>query len=303
MRKFEYPPQTFKKSKVNLAAILWSLHLQGPVEDPRTGLATQVLLDRLSELGVDMPASTLNRFLTALGPIDATDPKTSEFPYEYIERETRGKRTYHIALCVDPTKVPFPPNPFKERNLAPPAAEPEPDLGDEDGDDEEETFARQALFDPQPPEPEEPDPELLAPLETAAVPGPYEAAVAPYVPEEPRSNGNNYELLDLPDDLLAPLPSDAPQNAMGLVSDAISLLTTAMAAYAEEQQHGIVDRLENLIDGRLGQFRLLQVQQSQTEAKLRHVLANYQKVVDIARAQRREIERLRRLVADKASVK
>jgi hypothetical protein len=91
---FPFPPGTYKHKKRQIAQILWTIHLDGPFEDPE-GRATSLLNAALRVRGLYAPE------------------------FDYIRRDINGKRTYKIELAVDPTKVPFPDNPFRGANRKP----------------------------------------------------------------------------------------------------------------------------------------------------------------------------------------
>lgn len=199
-----------------------------------------------------------------------------------------------------------------------------------------ETFARQRQFEGAAPEPEpetvdvgpvqvEPEPEIVAepnddvivldevepepdqPEEIEDIPEVELGALEPYRNDTTvRTNGavpqdedelNLDDLGELPDDLFADLNGSRPQTAMEMVSAAISLLADAQAAHAGEQMHLATDVLDRHIDERLGEYRLLQDRLSRMEAKLRHTVGQYEKVVGIARTQRKQIIALQRELA------
>lgn len=331
MKPFQHPPKLPAESKTRCAAILWNLHLQGPVEDP-DGAAVETLMRRLADVGWAMPKVTVGRIVDGLG--NRGGRHSDMYPYHYIDREVGGKRTFSIRLIVDPEKVPFPPNPFKnwpafhqvptkggksKRGPKEAFADPGPAL---DPPEEGETFARQRQFEsvvaaaepvpvpPVAPEEVEPDPELVeTPDDTITDLDPIEldpvGSLEPYRAEaEVRTNGadnaphdDEFDLGDLPADLLADLGEDRPRTAMDMVSAAISLLSDAMAAHAGEQMHLATDVLDRHIDTRLGEYRVLLDRVDATEGKLRHTVAQYEKVVTIARAQRKQLVALQRELA------
>jgi hypothetical protein len=310
METFQHPPKLPAESKKRCAAILWDLHLRGPVEDP-DGAAIGKFADRLAEIGWDMPQATIIRIVNGLG--DRGGQYGDMYPYNYISREINGKRTLRISLIVNPDEVPFPPNPFQSR----PAFHPVPThKGANKGkrerfadpgptETEGETFARHRQFDDvtapiEPPalvkaEPE-PEPEPMGETDTITTIGTLE----PFVVE--RAAGTNgdqddFGLADLPGDLLTDLDDEPPRTAMDMVSAAIGLLSDAMAAHAGEQVHLAGDMLDRHIDARLGEYRVLQERLEQTEGKLRHTVAQYEKVVEIARTQRKQLIALQKEVA------
>lgn len=323
MKTFQHPPKLPLDSKKRCAAILWDLHLRGPVEDPR-GAAITVFADRLADIGWDMPQASIKRIVDGLG--DRGGQHGDMYPYNYIAREINGKRTLSISLIVDPNKVPFPPNPFqsrpafipvptgrsgkgkRERFSDPGPAEPEEGEG--------ETFARQRQFEdvvaavePAPvaaePEPEEePEEEYVQDLDTIITETPT-VTLEPFRAEPTvRTNGmdqdgvdqDELELGDLPADLLTDFEDAHPRSAMDMVSAAISLLSDAMAAHAGEQMHLAADMLDRHIDARLGEHRVLQEKLERTEGKLRHTVTQYERVVEIARTQRKQLIALQKEV-------
>lgn len=197
MKRFELPPQTFAKTKERIAAILWSLHLDGGVYDRTTGLAVGRFHKRLEDRGYPMSINTLTSLLNSLSDADVQSERN--LPYDYIKREVRGKRTYSIELTVDPTKVPFPSNPFQTETDTPPLAT--------GGERRPETFARQRQFD-----------QLNKP---AAAPAPApEPALRPEQKQRPRirdhraGNGAPERFTPPPEpELVLPGPFPAPEPA------------------------------------------------------------------------------------------
>lgn len=327
MKTFHHPPKLPDESKRRCAAILWNLHLQGPVEDP-AGAAVEKLRDRLAEVGWTMPKVTVGRIVDGLG--NRGGQYGDMYPYHYIDREIGGKRTFSIRLIVDPEKVAFPPNPFKSW----PAFHQVPTKGGKSkresfadpgpaSEAEGETFARQRQFEmvsagteEVPPPPPPPPAPVVAAEEPGVVEDPEDiiteldqtvGALEPYRADaEVRSNGadhvtddDEFELTDLPADLLADLDlrEDQPQTAMDMVSAAISLLSDAMAVHAGEQMHLAADVLDRHIDARLGEYRVLQDRLAAAEAKLQHAVTQYGKVVAVAREQRKQLIALQRELA------
>jgi hypothetical protein len=303
LKRFTHP-NVPADSKRRAEALLWNLHLEGPVVDS-SGRAVQKLADRLAKVGWVMSVVTVNRLVNGLG--DRGGRHGDLYQYNYIAREVSGKMTKRIELIVDPTQVPFPPNPFKNlpvfRSAAVTKSKPVPP-------DEGETFARQRQFEtPEPVAPSEPEPELVElelelELPESVEPEAEPATVGtlePYHPEEKaHTNGadqGDLELMDLPDDLLVDTNEVRPRTAMDMVSAAISMLSDAMAAHAGEQMHLATDTLDRHIDERLGEYRLLQDRLERTEGKLRHTVTQYEKVVGIARKQRQQIIALQKELA------
>jgi hypothetical protein len=325
VKTFEHPAKIPHESRKRAAAILWNLHLQGPVEDPK-GAAIEMLRDRLAEVGWSMPKVSVGRIVDGFG--DRGGQYGDIYPYNYIAREISGKRTLSIKLIVDPERVPFPPNPFGNW----PAFHPVPvgrkkkgererfsDPGPAPAVESEETFARQRQFDevvaavepPAPPAPvtpvvvADPEPEEIDELdEITDIPDATVGTLEPYRAEPTvRTNGadqgDDFELVDLPADLLTDIEEESsqPRSAMDMVSAAISLLSDAMAAHAGEQMHLAADTLDRHIDARLGEYRVLQERLERSEGKLRHTVAQYERVVEIARAQRKQLVALQRELA------
>lgn len=318
-KKFTHPPKLPGESKRRAEVILWDLYLRGPVEDP-SGHAMDLFKKRLAKIGWPMSTHTVNRIVDGFG--DRDGQHSDLYPHNYIARDINGKRTYKVALIVDPEKVAFPDNPFEDEE--PQTAEKAPKgppvfLGTgtlaprkprPQNDDAGETFARQRQFEGDIPEPApelelEPEPELVdeideietEPIETAPFePEPVAGALEPYRNgTSVRTNGTDPlpddeidldDLGDLPEDLLE---GQRPQTAMDMVAAAISLLSDSMAAHASEQTHLATDVLDRHIDERLGEYRLLQDRLARTEAKLRHTITQYEKAVGIARKQRQQL--------------
>lgn len=324
MKSFVHPPRTTMTSKSQIATVLWTLHLHGPVEDI-SGLATKVLLDRVHELG--HPAMSVNALNRVVNSFCATTRSGSEYAqYDYIEREIRGKRTYKIALTVDPHQVPFPPNPFKDRpRFKPslPSAPALPVIATAAPDAPAESFARQAQFDgivePEP-EPEleperEPEPERGESAEpvmdtgTSTPPGEVAGeigALEPYDVDVPVSaNGHDnvdQDLYELPADLLAELDRRDNRSSTDLVAAAIGMLSEAQALIGSERLDLVTVGISEQIDRRFGEYRVLQDRVARGDERLRHVLRQYEKVVALARNLRRENAVLRqRLAAEKTS--
>lgn len=312
MKTFQHPPKLPAESKKRCAAILWDLHLRGPVEDP-DGTAINKFVDRLAEAGWHMPPVAVSRIVDGLG--NRGGQHSELYPYNYISREINGKRTLKISLIVDPDEVPFPPNPFQSR----PAFHPVPTLrgskakrervADPVNTDEGETFARQRQFDDvaaviEPPTPvadEPPVPEQPEVIDDFDGPTTEVGTLEPFhVESTVQSNGvdqDEFDLTDLPDDLLTDLEDAPARTAMDMVSAAISLLSEAMAVHAGEQMHLAADTLDRHIDARLGEYRVLQERQEQTEVKLRHTVAQYERVVELARTQRKQLIALQKQMA------
>lgn len=332
-KKFIHPPQLPEKSKRRAEAILWDLYLQGPVEDP-SGQATNKFADRLKQVGWPMSTNTVNRIVNGFG--DRGGNEGDLYPYVYIHRELSGKRTLKIELIVDPDQVAFPDNPFEDEPAATPAPAaatapkgppvflgtaslgPRKPRQPEPVDDTGETFARQRQFENAAPQPEpEPEAELEAEPEVAVEPEPEpEPAIVdvPSVDLEPyrsdatvRTNGtgaheddidlDNLDDLGLPDDLFAGNGSEPPRSSMDMVAAAISILSDAMAAHAGEQMRFATDVLDQHIDERLGEYRILQDRLGRVEGKLRHTVTQYEKVVTLARRQRQQIVALQKELA------
>jgi hypothetical protein len=318
VKTFQHPPKLPEESKKRCAAILWNLHLQGPVVDPK-GAAVEALRDRLAEVGWSMPKVSVGRIVDGLG--DRKGQHGDMYPYNYIAREISGKRTLSIQLIVDPDKVPFPPNPFgnwpafhsvptrkKKERFTDPGPAPEA---------EGETFARQRQFDeivaaePTPPgvraapvdvaetEPSEDELDVITdiPDPTLGTLEPYRAE--PTVRTNGADEGDEFDLVDLPEDLLTGLGDEpvASRSAMDMVSAAIGLLSDAMAAHAGEQVQLAADTLDRHIDARLGEYRVLQERLERSEDKLRHTVGQYERVVAIAREQRKQLIALQRELA------
>lgn len=307
MKTFEHPPRTTGRSKQLVAAVLWSLALEGPVIDKPGGHAADILLKRLQALGYDMSINALNRIINALG--DREHSAADTYPYDYITRDVgKGKRTFEISLKVNPKEVPFPPNPFKRfpqfqavNELPPP-----PEIVESPAPEQEETFARQRMFDGDMAAPP-PEPAPLPVAELAIEPEPMfrpedlattgfasngvSAALEPYVPAEAtvRNNGDHGDEDDLfPADLFAE-SGLAERSSMELISKAIATLSEAMTAHANEQIVTAAGDVQRQIDERLGEYRLLRDRCERAENKLAGVVANYRRVVELARKQRGDI--------------
>jgi hypothetical protein len=316
VKTFQHPPKLPEDSKKRCAAILWNLHLQGPVEDPK-GAAVEAFRDRLAEVGWSMPKVSVGRIVDGLG--DRAGQYGDMYPYNYIAREISGKRTLSIKLIVDPERVPFPPNPFANWPAfhPVPAGKKKKERFSDPGPAEEEgeTFARQRQFedvvaavDPAPADPapvaEAEPPEEIELEEITDIPDATVGTLEPYRAEPTvRTNGadqgDEFELIDLPEDLLTDIDEESPgsRSAMDMVSAAINLLSDAMAAHAGEQAHLAADMLDRHIDARLGEYRVLQERLDRSEAKLRHTVAQYERVVEIARGQRKQLIALQRELA------
>jgi hypothetical protein len=308
LRKFKHPADIPAESKRRAEAILWNLHLEGPVVD-RSGRAVQKLIERLAAVGWEMPPSTINRIVAGLGNRGGVHGDL--YPYHYIDRDVRGKRTHRIELCVDPDVVVFPPNPFKNGPVTEtPEAPAEPLV-------EEETFARQRQFEEQDtPDPvateamEEPEPEEVAdevestelPVEPDGTADVSAGTLEPYRSDiAVRTNGSDhedddYDPIELPEDLLAEL-NGVPHTAMDMVSAAINLLSGAMAAHAGEQMRLASDVIDRQLDERFGEYRVLRDRLARTEGNLRHAVGQYEKVVGVARQQRKQLVALQRELA------
>lgn len=122
-KEFMYPVDSDADEQHLIDQILWTLHLDGPVESRPAGRATGLFRDALEARGVNPPA---NRALNAI-----VDKLSSADSGAYVIRETNHTRTYRIALkgFVNPDDYAFPPNPFAD-----PAAldEDEDEIGDLD---------------------------------------------------------------------------------------------------------------------------------------------------------------------------
>jgi hypothetical protein len=312
LAKFTHPSGIPADSKKRAEAILWDLHLRGPVVD-KSGRASQAFTERLAKVGWSMSTNSVNRIVNGLG--DRGGRHGDLYPYNYIAREVNGKRTLSIKLIVDPDKVPFPPNPFNVGPAFHPVPSGRSKPKSEPAAEEGETFARQQQFvaarhleelTPPPTAPpvvveEEPVEEPVA--EELVEPELAMGELEPYRSEaEVRTNGagsepDEFELVDLPEDLLTEVEDDRPRSAMNMVSAAISLLSDAMAAHAGEQVNLAADMLDRHIDARLGEYRVLQERLERSEGKLRHTVAQYERVVEIARTQRKQLIALQRELA------
>lgn len=310
MKPFVHPPKTPELAKRQVEALLWNLHIQGPVDDPK-GSAVKMLLDRMEDSGFPMTISGINRIVNSFADT-GRKAGVSPYGYTYIKRTMNGKRTYCIELIVDPRKVPFPPNPFKDRPRFKPAnlkskPEPEPETTPAPASAEaEETFARQAQFDGVAPSTngtaikEEPVVEVAEPEAEEGVDEVGEVGeLEPYVLPVQARNGVNGDAdeFDLGDDVLSEFGDVGERSSTELVAAAIGMLSDALAKAADERMAGIGEQ----IDVRLGEYRILQTRANDLEGKLRHVLAQQQRLVEIARNLRRENESLKRqLVKAKA---
>lgn len=140
--EFEFPPKTFSETKRQVAAILWTLYLDGPFEH-KSGGASGLLRDALIRRRVRISPGNLNLILNKMDHPGA--------PYgNLIRRTINGKRTMAISLRVDPDRNPFPKNPFPHDSTAKFQRTNQPEAVEvDDGEEEpemEETFSRQALL-------------------------------------------------------------------------------------------------------------------------------------------------------------
>lgn len=312
MKAFEHPPRTTTLSKKQMAAMLWLLYLNGPVDDP-TGGAARKLLARLRTAGYPMSINTLNRLVNSMCET-RRESKTSDYPYTYVERIMNGKRSTRIALIVDPREVPFPDNPFKDNPRFKSAA------GDERPTEKAtppvpvpaeppETYARQAVFEQftaPPPPPVQPGAEVEPEVETEPEPArelvPSTGTLERYeLPTEVRVNGDE-DLFELPNDLLQDLDDIGGRRSTDLVTQAISLLGEALGAIGTEQLDLVTLGIGQQIDERLSEYRLVQDRADRAEGQLRHVLGQYEKVVDMARGLRKENALLKRRLASTTGV-
>jgi hypothetical protein len=182
--EFQFPEGTFPTRKKSVAQFLWTLYLDGPFEDHQSGLATTLFKEALRKRGCRLPDSVVTILIKQFSNDD-----NSVYPYVYLGREVKGKRTYRLWCNVtDPYAVPFPPSPFNLRDkvdyqpgadktdyrpgVDPPAqaaaveAEPDP------LDDLPETFTRQALHDGAPADPQSVDDDLEPEPESEPEPEP-----------------------------------------------------------------------------------------------------------------------------------
>jgi hypothetical protein len=329
VEQFVHPPKTTSRSKEQMAAVLWELHLHGPVKDS-SGQAAAKLLKRLEDVGYSMSINGVNRIVNVLDKSDRL-AKESSYPYHYINRVVNGRRTMLIELIVDPREVPFPPNPFKEQPRFESKAakeEEKPTMNAPPPTDAPETFARQGLFEsfakpqrvqpkaqePEPdPEPErEPAPEPvaeLAPIETEVVHEPEGDAfvLEPYEFETTvRTNGSTERQVDddlftLPEDLLSGLDDPDNRRSTELIAKAIGLLSDAMAAVQTEQIDLVTVGIGQEIDRRFGEYQALQDRLRQREDQLRHVVGQYERVVELARTLRKRNAALEKRLAQSVS--
>jgi hypothetical protein len=124
MPKFAWPENVTEERGEQIAAIVWAIYEQGPIED-ENGRATGVLMSLLKEQGLDISVGWLNKTLTDLEDGGAFG--------HFIDRDINGKRTYGITCVRKPGRDPFPPDP---REPADPANE-LVDLVEEDEFEEE----------------------------------------------------------------------------------------------------------------------------------------------------------------------
>lgn len=153
---FTWPPRTQYKTKERISQILWTLKLEGDIEDK--GCAIRVLMDRMRAHGV--PIEKSEEPAVRLTVADISGGKYGDL----IMRDVNGRRTQGLYLLLENMED-LPTNYL-------------PDV--EDDDDEDTYQAVQASL------PLEPEPEPLPELELVIVAEPAPAVIAePVAPEEP----------------------------------------------------------------------------------------------------------------------
>lgn len=166
---FTWPPRTQVHIKERISQVLWTLKLEGNIED--RGCAVRVLMDRLRAHGVDIDQEPAFRSMIK----EMAGGKYGDL----ILRDVNGRRTQGLYLLVE-----------KETDLPPNYL---PDAEDEF----EETFSRQATLPLETPARPAPAP---APTVQAAAPSPAPILVAP-VPEPrrlaavPAPEGDEFDLI------------------------------------------------------------------------------------------------------------
>ena len=105
MATFSFPKGTTQRKKMEIAAVLWCLALDGNCVSRPTGRARDLLLSRLEKRGVKLTADKVRYCIVQL--------ETGNWP-GYLERDINHKRVYEIRLLKRPESDPFPPYPFDD---------------------------------------------------------------------------------------------------------------------------------------------------------------------------------------------
>lgn len=332
--EFQFPPKTYVDRKRNVAQIVWCLYLDGPFADESGGaaamvldalrerrviLSKQVLLAILSKL--DHPGAAYGHLVRRQSGGKRTyyiglvaDPHKDPFPKnpwpndpkatyqgigentptadEKVEAYDDLEETFTRQALTAPAKSNGTSSPdildrlraANDRVMPKPEPEPELELDDADREEMAAVIARRAATP-------EPEPETsAAPAETKpAVPAGDENALVAV---------DRLATVTLPDDLadllILDTPTPSPSGFAAKLTEAITLITGAIADQATRDADTGRNDIGRLVDERMSAYVRLMDENQALKAKLAGSLQREKDLIALARQLKRSLEHFQR---------